>query len=69
MEGKDRELLGVLLLAVSTDKIIGRFKVAGGQVIGYDGAGAEVVRVPLREPTMVRPFHDPRIRVYRHNVT
>lgn len=69
MEGKDPELLGVLVLAVSTDQVIGRFKVAGGKAIGYDGAGTELVRVPLREPAMVRPFFDERRQAYRYNVT
>lgn len=69
MEGKDPELLGALLLAVSTDRVVARFKVAGGQVVGYGGAGNEVVRVPLREPTMVRPFYDDRVQAYRYNVT
>jgi nitrate reductase beta subunit len=61
--------VGVLLLAVSTDRIVHRFRVARGQVYGYDERGEEVVRIPLREPTMVRPAYDPDHRAYRYNVT
>jgi nitrate reductase beta subunit len=69
MEGQDPELLGALMLNVSTDRIIRRFKVADGQAVGYNETGQEVVRVPLREPTVVRPFHDERVQAYRYNVT
>jgi nitrate reductase beta subunit len=69
MKGQDPELLGVLLLNVSTDRIIRRFKVAQGHASGLDEKGEELVRVPLKEPTMVRPFHDERVQVYRYNVT
>ncbi len=69
MEGRDEELLGVLMLAVSTDRIVHRFRVSRGHAYGYDERGEEVVRVPLQEPTMVRPAYDPQYRAYRYNVT
>jgi nitrate reductase beta subunit len=68
MEGADPDLLGVLMLNVSTDRIIHRFRVADGRATGYDEAGKEIVRVPLREPVAIRPFHDARVGAYRHNV-
>jgi nitrate reductase beta subunit len=69
MEGNDPELLGVLMLNVSTDHIIRKFKVQDGVAFGYDEDGDELVRVPLKEPTMVRPFFDENAKAYRYNVT
>jgi nitrate reductase beta subunit len=69
MEGNDPELLGVLMLSVSTDHIIRKFKVQDGSAIGFDADGAELVRVPLKEPTIVRPFFDEKAKAYRYNVT
>jgi len=69
MEGNDPELLGVLMLNVSTDHIIRKFKVQDGAAFGYDEQGTELVRVPLKEPTVVRPFFDEAARAYRYNVT
>jgi len=69
MEGNDPELLGVLMLNVSTDHIIRKFKVRDGTAFGFDENDAELVRVPLKEPTMVRPFFDENVNAYRYNVT
>lgn len=68
-DGFEPELRAVLLLCVSTDKILGRFELQGDEVVGFDMAGVEVVRVPLREPAIVRPFEDTARSVYRHNIT
>jgi nitrate reductase beta subunit len=65
----DEQLLGVFLLLGSTDKWIDKFRVRDGQAFGYDSKGAEIVRVPLKEPTYVRPFFDASRNVYRHNIT
>jgi len=67
--GEEPELKGVLMLNVSTDRLLSKFKVTGKEAIGYDGKGAEVVRVALKEPTIVRPYFDPVLGVYRHNIT
>jgi nitrate reductase beta subunit len=67
MEGNDPELLGVLMLNVSTDHIIHKFTVRDGLVAGFDENGGELVRVPLKEPTMVRPAFDESLAVYRYN--
>ncbi len=69
MEGNDKELLGVLELALATDRIVSRFSLENDQVLGFDESGAEVARVPLKEPTVVRPAFDPALTVYRYNVT
>jgi nitrate reductase / nitrite oxidoreductase, beta subunit len=69
MEGNDPELLGVLMLNVSTDRIMHRFKVQNGEAFGYDDQGEEIIRIPLKEPTVVRPLFDESVQVYRYNVT
>lgn len=65
----DPELLGILLLMGSTDRWMERFRVRGGEAIGYDARGDEVARVPLKEPVYIRPDFDPARLVYRHNIT
>jgi nitrate reductase / nitrite oxidoreductase, beta subunit len=50
----DPELLGCLMLFGSTEKIIHRFEVKGDVAYAYDRKGAEIVSVPLKEPTFVR---------------
>lgn len=65
----DPELLGIFMLMGATDRWIDKFRVAGGFVYGYDSKGAEIVRVPLKEPVYVRPFYDAERKVYRHNIT
>ncbi|MFA5896227.1 MAG: 4Fe-4S dicluster domain-containing protein [Thermoplasmata archaeon] len=67
--GSNPTLRAVLLLCVSTDKILGKFKLIGSEAVGYDVNGTEVVRVPLQEPTYTRDFQDPAIGVTRHNIT
>lgn len=69
MEGNDPELLGALLLAVSTDKIISRFKVESDSVIGWGDNGDEVVRIPLKVPVIERSAFDENLKVYRYNIT
>jgi nitrate reductase beta subunit len=68
MEGGDDELLGVLLLALASDRIVTRYSVRAGVAVGWNDAGDEVARVPLREPVVVRPAYDRGLNVYRYNV-
>ncbi len=63
----DEQLLGCLTLFGATPRWIERFKVADGYAFGYDAKGAEIVRVPLKEPTFVRPFEDLEHQAVRHN--
>lgn len=65
----DETLLGLLMLFGTTDRIIHRFKVENGKAYGYDEKGVELVSVPVREPSYIRPFYDGKLDVYRHNIT
>ena len=47
---------GLLMLFGSTERIIDTFDVKDGVARGYDEDGKEIVAVPLREPTFVRPL-------------
>jgi nitrate reductase beta subunit len=67
--GDDKQLLGALVLNLATDRIITKFKVENDTAIGWADDGEEVARVPLKEPTMVRPEFDGAAGAYRYNVT
>lgn len=67
--GEEPEIKGILMLNVSTDRLFTRFKVTREEAIGYDGEGTEVVRVALKEPTIIRKYYDASRDVYRHNIT
>ena len=58
-----------MLLFGATPDIVHHYKVEGRYTIGYDESGAELVRVPLREPIQVRAAYDERHEVYRSNNT
>ena len=69
----DPELLGLLMLFGATERIMHTWDVTGGVARAYDEDGEEIVAVPLREPTFVRPFEfatevagEP-VTGYRHN--
>jgi len=66
---EDKKLLGALLLFGATPEITHHFKVEGKWVFGYDEKGAEIVRVPLREPIHVRVVYDDKHQSYRTNTT
>lgn len=65
--GNDKKLLGALLLFGASNRIITRYEVQGDEAVGWDVEGTEVARVPFTEPIYVRPHHDDRFEVYRHN--
>lgn len=65
----DKKLLGALTLFGSTPQIIHYFRVDGDHAIGYDAAQREIVRVPLREPVVVREAYDRQHDAYRTNIT
>ncbi|MDY6991710.1 MAG: 4Fe-4S dicluster domain-containing protein [Pseudomonadota bacterium] len=65
----DKKLLGALLLFGASNRIIEKFQVAKQEVIGWNGDGEEVARVPFTEPTYIRDFYDEHHQVYRHNTT
>ncbi len=66
--GNDETLVGLIKLFGATDRIIETFKVENGNAIGFSN-GEEVVRVPVKEPVIIREFHDEKLDVYRHSVT
>jgi nitrate reductase beta subunit len=65
----DPELLGLMMLFGSTERIMHRFRVEGETAIGMDENGAELVRVPVREPSWVRTYFDEARGAYNHNIT
>ncbi|MCS7184341.1 MAG: dehydrogenase [bacterium] len=64
----DRELLGVLLLFGSTEKIIHRFKIEGDFAYGYDENDKLISKVPFTEAVFIRPYFDKRNNTYRRNI-
>jgi nitrate reductase beta subunit len=66
---EDRKLLGALTLFGATPEICQYFRLDGDWVVGYDAKQSEVVRVPIREPVVVREAYDTRYRTYRTNIT
>lgn len=69
----DPNLIGLLMLFGATPRIIHSFAVRGdmvkGACLGFDEHGTEVVRVPLKEPIVIRKRYDEERNVYRHSVT
>jgi nitrate reductase beta subunit len=65
----DPKLLGALTLFGATPEISHYFRVEDDWVIGYDFKQAEIVRVPLREPVVIREVYDIRHKAYRTNIT
>jgi len=65
----DKDLLAVLTLFGASPLLIHRFQREGDLALGFDEKGTEVVRVPLYEPAIIRPFHDAARGSYRHNTT
>ena len=50
-----------------SDKVLPRWKREGDMVIGADEAGAEIVRVPMREPVHLREAIDTKYCIARVN--
>ena len=65
----DPELLGLMMLFGSSERIMHRFRVEGETAIGMDENGAELVRVPVREPSWVRTYFDEVRGTYNHNIS
>jgi nitrate reductase beta subunit len=63
----DPELAGLLTLFGSSERVVSRFKRSNDDMIGYDDAGKEVIRVPTREPLRVLQGYDPKHGVVRSN--
>ena len=65
----DSQLLGALLLFGASNRLIEYYEVRGEEVVGWDGTGVEVARVPFTEPAYIRDHYDTQRDVYRHNTT
>jgi len=65
----DPEMLGLFMLFGTTERIIRRFEVKDEIAMGFDEKGAEVVRVPVREPSVVRTYFDRIHDTFLHNIT
>ncbi|MBL8115136.1 MAG: dehydrogenase [Acidobacteria bacterium] len=63
----DPDLAGLLGLFGSSETVVAKWKRQGDWVSGYGEDGAEVVKVPLREPVHVRAGLDPAHGVVRTN--
>jgi nitrate reductase beta subunit len=66
---EDPKLLGALLLFGATPQILHHYKVENGFTIGFGEDGAEIVRVPMVEPTHVRMLYDDKFQTHRTNIT
>ncbi len=70
---EDINLIGLLMLFGSTDKIMRKFKVEGdiktGFCIGFDENDLEVARVPITEPIIIRNKFDEERNVNRISIT
>jgi nitrate reductase beta subunit len=63
----DLDLAGLLCLLGSTDMVVSKWRRQGETISGLDDKGAELVKVPLREPVHVRPGIDPKLQIIRTN--
>ncbi|HEY3324933.1 MAG TPA: 4Fe-4S dicluster domain-containing protein [Planctomycetota bacterium] len=63
----DQDLSGLLGLFGCTEKVLAKWKREGEQIAGFDESGKEVLRVPLREPVLVRKAHDEKYNIARTN--
>lgn len=64
----DEKLAGLVALFGSTDKIFDKFEVKNGFASGFSDR-SELVKVPVKEPFIVREFFDEKLNVARHSVT
>jgi len=63
----DPDLAGLLSLFGSTPRIVHRWKRVNDSVLGFDESGAEIIRVPMREPVHVRLAVDLQSNIARQN--
>jgi nitrate reductase beta subunit len=63
----DPDLAGLLGLFGSTERVVPRWSRQDDWVIGSDDSGAEIARVPLKEPVYIREAFDAQRQVARVN--
>ncbi len=66
---EDKVLSGLLTLMGSTEHIVSYFSIEHDSAVGFDERQAEIVRVPLTEPIIVRPAFDKDLGIARLNIT
>jgi len=64
---EDPDLAGLLGLFGSTERVVERWKRDGDMIIGSEAGGAEILRVPLREPVFIRQAYDEKHQIARVN--
>ncbi len=63
----DPELAALLQLLGCTECLVPRWRREGEEVVGLDESQTEIVRVPVREPVVVREAFDAQYHVWRTN--
>jgi nitrate reductase beta subunit len=63
----DPDLAGLLGLFGSTERVVPRWKRDKDWVMGYEEDGKEILRVPLKEPILIRDAFDKKHQVVRTN--
>jgi nitrate reductase beta subunit len=63
----DADLAALLCLFGSTELVVSRYRRQGDTAVGVDEKGAELVRVPMREPVHIRPAVDAKNQLVRIN--
>lgn len=70
---EDINLIALLMLFGCTDKIISSYRVEGnidnGHCTGYDDKGEVLVKVPLKEPIVIREKYDAKRDVHRISIS
>ncbi|OGV70600.1 MAG: dehydrogenase [Lentisphaerae bacterium RIFOXYB12_FULL_65_16] len=64
---EDADIGGLLGLFGCTERVVPRWKRTGETVVGAEENGAEIVRVPLREPVYIRQAFDEKHQIARVN--
>jgi nitrate reductase beta subunit len=64
---EDPDLTGLLGLFGSTEQVVPRWRRDGETVMGFNDDGAEIIRVPRREPVHTRPAYDELYQIARVN--
>lgn len=65
----DPVLQGLLVMFGSSPEIMTRFEVKHEVAYGYNFKGELVAQTPIREPNVVRDHYDPKLDVYRMDIT
>lgn len=64
----DEKLCGLITLFGATNKIFDRFRIQDGYATGFLNE-EEIVKVPVKEPIVIRKFYDENLQVARHSIT